>query len=145
MATWKKVLLWATGIVVVTVGGCVVALDRLTQGMCATTVFDQIPSPGNKLKAVVFQIDCGATSDFNTHVAIVKASFDTTDTHSLPKSFFAADRDHGRAPAGITQGPEVRLKWGSDNELGMQYHQFARVIRAEGNQAGVTIKYQTLQ
>ena len=145
MATWKKVLLWITGIAVVTFGGCLAALDRLSSSMCATTVFDQIPSPGNKSKAVVFQIDCGATTDFNTHVAIVKASFDIADTQSLPKSFFAADRDHGRAPSGITQGPEVLIKWVSDSELSLQYHRFARVIRAEDSQAGVTIKYHTLQ
>ena len=145
MATWKKVLLWISGISVLIFVGCFVALGRLSSGMCATTLFDQIPSPGNNSKAVIFQIDCGASSDFNTHVAIVKASFDIADTQSLPKSFFAVDRDHGRAPVGITQDPEVRLKWMSDSELSLQYHQFARVIRAEESQAGVTIKYQTLQ
>ncbi|WP_234086448.1 hypothetical protein [Azonexus sp. R2A61] len=145
MATWKKVLLWTIGIVVVTMGGCLFALDRLTSGMCATTVFDQIPSPSNKLKAVIFQVDCGASTDFNTHVAIVKTSFDTANTQDLPKSFFAADSNHGRAPAGLTRGPDVRVKWASDSELDLQYHQFARAIRTEESQAGVMIKYQTLQ
>ena len=145
MATWKKVLLWIAGILVVTVGGCLAVLDHLASGMCATTVFDQVPSPSNKLKAVVFQIDCGATSDFNTQVVIVKASFDTSDAKSLPKGFFVADRDHGRAPAGATQGPEVRLNWESDDKLSLQYHQFARIFRSEEKQGGVTIKYQTFQ
>lgn len=145
MATWKKILLWIAGILVVTVGGCVMALDHLFSGMCATTVFDEIPSPSKKLKAVVFQIDCGATTDFNTQVAIVKASFDTSDAKSLPKGFFVADKDHGRAPAGITQGPEVRLTWKSDEILNLQYHQFARVFRSESEQRGVTIEYQIFQ
>lgn len=145
MATWKKVLLWIAGILVVTVGGCVMALDFLLSGICETTVFDEIPSPSKKLKAVVFQIDCGATTDFNTQVAIVKASFDTSDANSLPKGFFLADKDHGRAPAGITKGPEVRLTWESDKTLNLQYHQFTRVFRSESEQRGVTIKYQTFQ
>lgn len=145
MATWKKVLLWIAGVLVVTVGGCLAVMDHLFSGMCATTVFDETPSPSKKLKAVVFQIDCGATTDFNTHVAIVKGTFDTSDTKSLPKSFFLADRDHGRAPAGVTQGPEVRLNWESDETLHLQYHQFSRVFRSENEQRGVTIKYQTFQ
>lgn len=145
MATWKKILLWIAGTLIVIVGGCIVALDHLFSGMCATTVFDEIPSPSKKLKAVVFQIDCGATTDFNTQVAIVRASFDTSDAKSLPKGFFVADKDHGRAPAGITQGPEVRLTWDSDEALNLQYHQFARIFRSESEQRGVTIKYQTFQ
>jgi hypothetical protein len=145
MATWKKTLFWTAGILVVTVGGCIVALDHLFSGMCVTTVFDEIPSPSKKLKAVVFQIDCGATTDFNTQVAIVKASFDTSDAKSLPKGFFVADRDHRRAPAGITQGPEVRLAWESEETLNLQHHQFARIFRSESEQKGVTIKYQIFQ
>ena len=145
MATWKKVLLWIAGVLVVTISGCVAVIDHLFSGMCATTVFDEIPSPGKKSKAVVFQVDCGATTDFNTHVAIVKASFDTSDAESLPKGFFVADKDHGRAPAGITGGPEVRLNWESDEMLQLQHHPFARIFRSEDKQRGVTIKYLTFQ
>lgn len=141
MATWKKVLVWTIGILVITVGGCVAAIDHLFSDMCATTVFDEISSPNQKLKAVVFQIDCGATSDFNTQVAVVKASFDTSNAKALPKGFFVADRDHGRVPAGITKGPEVRLNWESDDKLSVQYHQLARVFRSEEKQGGVTIQY----
>jgi hypothetical protein len=145
MAKWKRVLLWIFGFLVVTLGGCLAALNYFVSGMCATTVFDQILSPNKKLKAVIYQIDCGATTDFNTHVAIVRASFDTSDAQSLPKGAFVADRNHGRAPAGATRGPEVLLSWESDNTLSLQHHQFARVFRSEERQGGVTIKYQTFQ
>ena len=145
MATWKKISLWISGIVVITIGGCLAVLDHLFSGLCATTVVEQISSPSNTLKAVVFQIDCGVGTDFNTQVAIVKSSFDTTDAESLPKGFFVADRDHGRVPAGITKGPEVRLHWESDNTLILEHHQLARVFRSEEAQRGVTIKYQTFQ
>ena len=144
MAIWKRVLLWSIGIFVA-VGGILAVLDYLLPDMCATTAFDEISSPNKKLKAVVFNIDCGATTDFNTHVAIVQASFDTFNTESFPKSFFVADKNHGQAPAGITQGPEVRLIWESDKILHLQHHQLARVFRSENEQKGVTIKYQTFQ
>ncbi|HEX5392102.1 MAG TPA: hypothetical protein VFW68_02405 [Rhodocyclaceae bacterium] len=97
MATWKKVVLGLTTIAIATIGGCIVFLDRFFSDMCATTVIDQIASPTGKLKAVVFQIDCGVASDFNSQVAIIPGNANASEKDALPKSFFAADRDHGRA------------------------------------------------
>lgn len=145
MATWQKGLLWSLGILVVPIGGGLAVIDHLFSNMCATTIFEEALSPNKQHKAVVFQIDCGATSDFNTHVAVVKATFDKTNAKALPQGFFVADRDHGRAPAGVTNGPEVRLNWESDDKLGVRYHPFARVFRSEEKQDGVTIHYQPFQ
>lgn len=145
MATWKKVLLWLGATVVLSFGGCIAIMEHLFSDMCATTVFDQVQSPSGKYKAVLFQIDCGATSDFNSHVVIVDSGFDTSEPKSLPKSFFLADRDHGRAPAGLTRGPEVKLTWLSDKQLQLQYHQYARIFRSDSNQRGVAIQYMTFQ
>lgn len=140
MATWKKILLWLAGGLIVIFGSCVAFMNSLPD-MCSTTVFEQIASPNGKLKAVLFQVDCGATSDFNSHVAIVDSGFDASKPDSLPKSFFVADTDHGRARTGVTRGPEVRLNWSSDKRLEVHYHQFARVIRSEEKARGVEIRY----
>jgi len=140
MATWKKMLLWLAGGLIAAFGGCVALLNSLPD-LCATTVFEQTPSPNGKRKAVLFQVDCGATTDFNSHVVIVDGEFDVSNPKSLPQSFFVADSNHGRAPAGITGGPEVRFDWLSDGVLEVKYHQFSRVIRSEERAAGVEIRY----
>lgn len=145
MANWKRVLLWLCATVVLSFGGCIAVMGHFFSDMCATTVFDQVQSPSGKYKAVLFQIDCDATSDFNSHVVIVDSGFDTSEQKSLPKSFFVADRDHGRAPAGLTRGPEVKLTWLSDKQLQLQYHQYARIFRSDSNQHGVAIHYTTFQ
>ncbi|MBK7674704.1 MAG: hypothetical protein IPJ27_07990 [Candidatus Accumulibacter sp.] len=144
MATWKKVTLWIVGTVLVMFGGCAALLHRVSADMCATTVIDQLPSPNGKLKAVVFQIDCGATADFNSHVSIVTADTDTSKKDALPKSFFAADGNRGQAPAG-KGGPEVRLSWKDGNHLEIQHHHRVRLIRAETISNGVTIGYTTFR
>jgi hypothetical protein len=145
MATWKKVVLGLLTVAIVTIGGCVALLDHLFSDMCATTVIDQVASPTGELKAVVFQIDCGATSDFNTQVAIVSGDKEVSEKDTLPKSFFAADGDHGRAPEGKAHGPEVRLNWLSDSSLEIQHHELARRIRAEKSSKGVTVDYRTFR
>jgi len=128
MATWKKIVLGILTVVIVTIGGCFVLLDYLFSDslfseLCATTIIDQVASPNSKLKAVVFQIDCVATTDFNSHVAIVPGNKDVFQKNALPKSFFAADRNHGKAPEGKAHGPEVRLNWLSDTNLEMVRHE----------------------
>ncbi|MFA6094996.1 MAG: hypothetical protein WC757_03890 [Candidatus Paceibacterota bacterium] len=112
---------------------------------CATTIIDQIASPNGKLKAVLFQIDCGATTAFNSHVAIVPSNLDTSQKDALPQSFFAADGNNGRAPAGNGGGPEVRLHWQAEDRLKLNYHNSVRLIRAETKSEGVTIDYQTFR
>lgn len=114
-----------------TIGGCVTLLDHLFSDMCATTIIDQCSASSGKFKAVVFQIDCGATSDFNSHVAIVPRDKDVLEKDALPKSFFAADRDHRRAPEGKEHGPELQLSWLSESSLEVQHYELARIIRAE--------------
>ena len=145
MASWKKVTLWIVGPLLVMFGGCAALLHRFSADMCATTVIDQFPSPSGKLKAVVFQIDCGATTDFNSHVSIVPADADTSKKDSLPQSFFAADGNRGKAPSGKGGGPEVRLSWKNDRQLEIQHHDHVRLIRGESKSNGVTIDYTTFR
>jgi len=145
MATWKKVVLWIIGTLLVIFGGCAALLERLGADMCATTVIDQLPSPSGKLKAVVFQIDCGATTGFNSHVSIVPADTDTSKKNSLPQSFFAVDGNHGQAPAGKGGGPEVLISWKGDDHLEIQHHNLVRVIRTESKSKGVAIDYTTFR
>lgn len=143
--TWKNDVLVLLTVVIISIGGCGALLDHLFSDMCATTVIDQVASPSGNLKAVVFQIDCGATSAFNSQVAIVSGDRSISGKDSLPKSFFVADRDHGRAPEGKEHGPELQLSWLSDSSLEIQHHELARIIRAEKSSKGVAIDYRTFR
>lgn len=143
-----------TGAIVI---GCVIALvgialfalvflaSRLGSAMCGTYVSDEVLSPNKKLKAVVFQIDCGATTGFNTHVAIGAGSLDTKNTDNIPHSFFLADLNGGQVPSGKNGGPEVRLQWRTDSQLVLQHHNLAHVVRATSESEGVAIEYQSFR
>jgi hypothetical protein len=51
-----------------------IALDRLGTGMCGNEVFQEALAPNGNLKAVLFQRDCGATTDFSTQISLVSIS-----------------------------------------------------------------------
>lgn len=132
MSRWKKALLWVVGILVgvstVIVGGFIALFSILADGLCATSVFDQLVSPNGELKAVLYQIDCGATTAFNSHVSIVPSDTDTSEEDSFSGHVFAADCNRGQAPEGKGRGPEVRWRWISDKEFEIRYHQNAQVF-----------------
>jgi hypothetical protein len=74
MATWKKAVLGCFGIVLDVAVGLLWTLDRMLDDMCATTVTDRFASPDGRREAVLFQIDCGATTGFNSQVSMAPPS-----------------------------------------------------------------------
>jgi hypothetical protein len=129
--------------------GCCTILDISNFDPCYNNIISEIPSPNNKLKAVIFIRNCGATTRFTDHVVIIKRERSLSektqflDLTGLPRSFFVADTNHGKAPAWLGGGPEVRLRWISDTRIMIQYHKFDRVYFADPLSAGVDIEYQT--
>ena len=87
---------------------------------------------------VVFERDCGATTDFSTQASVVPAA------QGLPgggANLFVADGDHGRAPAGAGGGPELRVRWIDDRTVELAYDARARVFKSESLVAGVRARF----
>ncbi len=95
--------------------------------MCANQVLQEIPSPDNKLKAVVFQRDCGATTGFSTQVSVIKSDEKLSNTGG---NVFSADTDHGKVPAGPGGGPYVNVNWIGFHDLEIIYPQQARKFQS---------------
>lgn len=149
MVLWKQIILGVIEVFALLLVGfiaCVVLLGQVTSDMCADTLISETPSPSGKLKAVLFQSDCGATTGFNSHVAIMPSNSSlSSESQGIfgSRSFFAADTNGGKAPAGKGGGPEVQLHWVSDANLEVGYNNLDRVIRAEKTSKGVSIAYHT--
>lgn len=145
MLLWKKIVIGLVTVLLLLVATAIGGLYFLGQSfsdMCGVNLFRETPSPNGKLKAVLFQIDCGATTGFNSHVAIMPSNVSLS---SNTKSFFAADRNGGKAPDGEGGGPEVQVNWVSDVKLDIQYHEFARIFENEKTSEGVSIVYHTFR
>lgn len=106
--------------------------------LCANSPILEVPSPNGKLKAVVFERDCGATTAFATHVSVIEAA------SSLPNeggNLFVADTNHNAAPSGAGGGPSVQVAWFGPSALRIEHHPLARIVRAEPSAFGVKVRY----
>lgn len=141
MALWKKILFGLGALLLLFIGAIALFVSRLPD-LCANTVLAEYPSPTGKLKAVVFDRDCGATTDFSTQVSILPSS---SSLGNEGGNLFSADTDHRRAPSWKSGGPEVRFIWASDANAELQHHQLARVFRSNASAEGVQVAYSNFQ
>jgi len=131
MRLWAKILIGIVIIVVLLVGYLFYGFYKFSSGMCKNQIVSEIPSPDKLLKVVIFERSCGATTGFSTQISLLPLS------RSLPDdvgNIFAADTDHGRAPRAAWGGPDVQVTWTSNHNLRIQYHQAARIFKAESHQ-----------
>lgn len=141
---WKRVLGWTALAIVVLIGGCAVLLDRLLPGApCSTAVFAEVRSPHGWRTAVVYEIDCGATTGFSRQVVILPTPERRTDSDDLPHGFFAVTLGSGVDSRLSMRDSLIRLQWLSENQLDIAYPAGARLIRSAGRSEGVDITYST--
>ena len=106
--------------------------------MCANTVLARHPSPDAARQVVVFERDCGASTDFSTSASILPAGQELQNENG---NLFAADTDHGAAPAGRGGGPWVVAQWRDAQTLALTYHPRARIFLARKEVQGVHVTY----
>jgi len=139
MKLWKKILIGTFSLLILSVVGLYFFIQSLPD-MCANEVLAVYHSPNNKLRAVIFQRDCGATTGFSTQVSVLSSA---EALENKGGNIFVADTNHGAAPAGRGGGPELQVVWLSDNRLQIQYNKLVRIFRAEKESDGVEIEYAT--
>ena len=137
MRTYQKVLLGAGGVVVGGLGLAAAMLALAFGGTCGNDVVARVPSPDGQLEAVVFQRDCGATTDFSTQVSVVRTGA------ALPDAGGNLLVARG-GPPGPGGGPAVWAEWGGARRLRLRYHSHTRIVRAEREALGVHAEYDTL-
>jgi hypothetical protein len=112
-----------------------VCVDTGCRPLCGNEILDETKSPNGKLKAVVFQRDCGATTGFSFHVSVT-ASDEKLSSES--GNVFAGDDNHGAVVAMY-----IRTKWESDRSLVIEYPTNTRIISKHDQMRGVSVSYQT--
>lgn len=134
MTTLKRV-----GIAIVVLAAAALSLFAVDEfGSCGSEVVDTVLSPDRRHQVVVYEHDCGATTDFSTQV--------TLDPLFAARpigggNIWSADADHGVAPRAKWGGPDVRIEWTSSTTLRLLHHPRARVFRAEKRVGEVEIAY----
>ena len=112
---WTLAILIATALI----AGCA--------PLCENEVSAAVRSPSGKVKAVVFNRNCGATVGFNTQVSILSADAALPDD---PGNALIVDDD-----------VPLALHWESDHSLRIAGTLSSRVFKQEKVVAGVRITY----
>lgn len=75
---WKKAAIGCSLVFFAAVSLIVYCCNKVDEGLCGNDIVQNVVSPDGTVKAVVFERDCGATTNFSTQVSVVGA------TQSLP-------------------------------------------------------------
>jgi hypothetical protein len=102
---------------------------------CSSTVLAAYPSPGNELKAVVFQRACGADRSGGAHLSILSTGAILPNADG---NVFVAESAEGRPGAGQ---PALRVTWRGRNRLQVTYDHRLRVITQRHEEAAVILEY----
>ena len=107
---------------------------------CGIKKYLEIYSPNKEQKAVVFEYDCGATTDFATHISILDGDeiLEKTDSGNL----FIADSNHGEANM---KGEiiDIKVNWKNNDTLIIDYDKRARIFKNKPSKSGVNIIYKS--
>lgn len=141
---WRRFLAWSALTGVTVVGGCALLLDQLLPGdLCTKQIFAEVVSPDRYRTAVVYEIDCGATTGFSRQVVVIPTPDRRIDPDGLPRGFFAIAIGSGVDPRLSLRDSLVRLRWLSNQTLDIAYPAGSRLIRSAGRSERVDITYQT--
>ncbi|HEY2033350.1 MAG TPA: hypothetical protein VGH02_06645 [Rhizomicrobium sp.] len=105
---------------------------------CDIKTISDVSSPDKTMKAILFERDCGATTDFTSQVSILSA---TQRASGSKGNTFIADTNHGSTKNTTWGGPLVKLEWTGPRRLKVHYDSRARLFLKEKNVAGVNISY----
>jgi hypothetical protein len=109
-------------------------LDQRGHGLCENTIGTEIPSPDGKLKAVIFDRDCGATTATVVHISIVPREH--IINHADVANTFSADGNHGASSLN-----SLFVEWKSDGAVAITYPAKARVFMHESLVGNVAVSY----
>ena len=135
--TPRSLLIGAVAVAAVLAAGAFI-VGRAPSSMCGNRVLSRVPSPDDQLQAVVFERDCGATTDFSTQVALLRRGAPLPNEGG---NVLVVDTDHGKAPSGPGGGPVVTVRWVASDSLEIGFHRRARIFRQANAMGAVRIVY----
>lgn len=115
-----------------------VFLGLLFASGCATTYAESFPSPNGRLRAVLYERNCGAMDPYITHVSIL-----TRNEHKPDDGWvvLAVRADAADTLLGAWGGPLVTVRWNGDKELILGRHPSIDMRGSKTSVRGVRIVY----
>ena len=115
-------------------------------GLCQKQQVAESKSPGGGTRAVLFLMNCGASTGYTIHVALLRREETLASTGR--GVFVAEDTSHSPGLPGFPAGAvlkSVATEWKSDSSLSIRYEAKAKVARRDSLYRGITIRYEVEQ
>ena len=109
---------------------------RALDGMCGSTEITRLPAPDGRHDAVLFEHNCGATTDFATHASVLPAGAPLGDA---PGNAFAAEAGETDARA-AWGGLPIDIAWEPDGVLVIRYDPGANVYQSSATVDGTEVR-----
>ena len=132
---WRAVLLAVALLALLMAGGAWYAANSLLAGLCSSTEITRLTAPDGRHDAVLFERNCGATTDFATHVSVLPVGAPLGN--DAGNAFAAEAGDTG--PRAAWGGPRVEVAWDADGTLVISYDAAAEVFHIADVVDGVTV------
>lgn len=141
MRGWGKTVLLFGVLGVVAAAGLYAFYGTMLGGLCASTVIQTSPSPDKQHDAVLYELNCGATTTFSTQVSLVGHG---EAIGREAGNLFTADDNHHQAPLGPDNVVGVQLWWLALDSLEVAYDPRARVFQRADRSGRVRVVYRPL-
>lgn len=135
LRTVRVLLTLALGVV----GPSSLACNGADASLCANRWVADYPSPDGRLKVVVFERDCGATTGYSTQASILDVDAELGNSGG---NTVIADTNRGASPSGPGGGPELRVRWDASDRVVVAHDHRTRLFRTEARRESVAIRYE---
>jgi len=128
---WRR-FLWVAIVAIAIVAGGIILFGgkavELVYPDCAVDVRSRTPSPTGNKSLVIFGVDCGATTGFNTQASI--APSDQAFSRESYPAFLSIDGTH-----------DIAVKWTGDRAVELRIPLGERIYRREEQSGEVSVSY----
>jgi hypothetical protein len=125
----RRLFLYAAFAACIVVCGC---------GVCGNEVVSETKSPDEKLKVVVYEMNCGPSAGSSTQISILSSGEFLPSGHG---NLLGADDNNHAVPLGSKGTIDIKVNWDSNSSLSISYPKNAQVFLKKPHVAGVAVNY----
>ncbi len=118
------------------------AYEMSPRRMCGSQGNYSLKSPDDRYQAVMFEFDCGATTDFGTSLSILSNTkkFDPFDDDEGQR-ILTADSNHGAVGVDLKGILPILIEWKDSTHLLVTIPKAARVFHQRKTSGPISIEY----
>ena len=136
-----KILIGIIGILIIGIITYIGIIAYSFSDMCGNKIVETKISPNQSYKIIVFERNCGATTDFSTQISILKNN-QTLENES--GNIFSGDSDHGKAKLNKNGLIDIKAEWLNNSVIVIEYDANTRVFENKKMIGNIKINYKKL-